>query len=347
VAGGALSLWVSSFTPELPLVFDSNTAAPNPDSFAVANTFGAAIALSLFGSPLPFDMTAANFTFVNNTAISDTDVGTDPVNFVLRQWMDNGTIVPVTSLTAFSGQFVAFDVTLLDAYGRVPRGWNIGTVSLLWGCGFALVTSGEIDNGRALFTALQLDGEPTGPLGPDPTAGCWLRVTVQLSASGAGQIQSFVPVQLTGCPFNYGYNPSAFVCAACAAGTYSVVTNTTNGCAPCPAHVVCPGPLLNETDGAVTATAQRPFADFGYWMLPTDAAVGVLAAAECPPGFCTTPPGVTRDAAHVCAEGRDPTSPLCGRCLPRYSEWFEKCIRTYCDPLQPCNAAATRVASCV
>eukprot|EP00698_Gefionella_okellyi_P001990 TRINITY_DN11871_c0_g1_i1.p1 TRINITY_DN11871_c0_g1~~TRINITY_DN11871_c0_g1_i1.p1 ORF type:complete len:1416 (-),score=300.06 TRINITY_DN11871_c0_g1_i1:104-4351(-) len=153
--------------------------------------------------------------------------------------------------------------------------------------------------------------------------------TFNVSVRGLNTLQSLqfqaltlqstpVTIQIGQCAPGFGYSDN--ICALCAAGAYTL--NTSLPCGACTTNIICNG----GTDTAVSST---------YWPnihVPS----GRVQAMLCPFDFCThnstsaaagnlfVPQTWCNPLAH-----RDPLTPLCGGCLPGYSEWSHECV--------PCN----------
>lgn len=125
-------------------------------------------------------------------------------------------------------------------------------------------------------------------------------------------------------PCTYLISTLQFGCVACPVGTYVLTPGYSNGsagtavnpdCLSCPFGGVC------SANGAI---ASQP----GYWGGRTPS--GYINFTLCPPAYCCTDDKSCVDI-HSCHGNR--TGPLCGDCLPGYSEGL---LSTTCVPTSQC-----------
>jgi hypothetical protein len=146
------------------------------------------------------------------------------------------------------------------------------------------------DVGRFQFDGSNLFGTP----------GAVLTLKLNVLNFRTAPLQRDVVVRIASCQM--GEQEADHQCVPCSPGSYSLSVGS--ACSPCPPQALCSG------GSAVLATK-------GFWKyIAPSTTTPVLYA--CPYGFCA--------GDDQCGDLRDPTSPLCGRCVLGASLWSHKCV---------------------
>lgn len=144
----------------------------------------------------------------------------------------------------------------------------------------------------ALFSRLQLVGD--------------VGTNVTFVVTDFCRLYSSFSTLLQPCSAGWGLYNSTYKrgCSDCIRGVeYNIFPND-HPCLPCP-----------ESSKA-TCVADQVLWNNGFWA--SFDAIGAVAMYDCDPQLCR--------GSGTCAPNRDPTSVLCGECLPGYSEWNRVCL---------------------
>ena len=151
-----------------------------------------------------------------------------------------------------------------------------------------------------------------------------LSISYSPCPAGTYDAQSQQPdeLQCTRCPLGRFSTEGSVACLPCPSGLYlssTQMTASSADCAACPSGASCTG------DGITSAA--------GFYLeQSTD---GRIIAYQCPGGYCTTcdderATSTSAEQATVpmrtcCSANRDPTSALCGQCMPGFEDWGGQC----------------------
>eukprot|EP01084_Bolivina_argentea_P109921 196358_1 len=145
---------------------------------------------------------------------------------------------------------------------------------------------------------------------------------ININHTGSFMINTFVEdksltvndinVSIIDCPSGFGVDGSMKQCTPCSQGTYSLQSNR-KLCQVCDANlrgISCSGSNIIAID-------------FNYWMKVNSQ--GQIISSDCPSKYCCSDMKgceYINDYEQLCALNRDPTTPLCGKCIHGTSEVF-------------------------
>eukprot|EP00698_Gefionella_okellyi_P001527 TRINITY_DN11460_c0_g2_i1.p1 TRINITY_DN11460_c0_g2~~TRINITY_DN11460_c0_g2_i1.p1 ORF type:complete len:4295 (+),score=806.94 TRINITY_DN11460_c0_g2_i1:51-12935(+) len=239
----------------------------------------------------------AQADYFNNSAVYGQNAASTPVYVSIS----------TDQLNLTPGVTSNIQVAVLDAFGHVVTTLSKSLVSVQCDTCTIINTFSVVTNGYA-NVALDIPGS----VGSSQQ----LTFSVEGSESLANLTTYFI---LGNCPDGSGLSLGR--CVPCGAGQYTL--NVSQPCQACPA------------ENAHCSGSTAVYIDNNYWPLINNTA-GTFDPLLCPFDYCArgqigdNPAGDAAlfNVSQWCREGsnRDGDSPLCGACLPGYSEWNNQCL---------------------